>query len=325
MANGDVIYSSDGHLIGEVSNISSAVITVTKKYYTPSQHDEIVLFNERTVGTNVKFDDVNLFQAVNSLAIKQGLEYNIKNGSFYARNIEDTSSKRVYPLSYKETNRLVKVESNDSLFDKANKVIIIGDGIKYELQKPVSGDIKEVRIVDPTIKNKTDAEIKAVETMKMYSEDVKKIKVEVQKEGLELLEAGDIVRMNFPNHNIPKSDYTVFEIENVLAGTMTLTVGTFSKGIAERLSEMTLQQGDNNTTQFKKDGEVVEAGKFFFDAIKLKEVSVSYEIVGASNALSYNSNMGFDDIVGFTEEVGFEHSMVTKKTYKDNFYEQEDY
>lgn len=325
LANGDVIYSSDGHLIGEVSNISSAVITVTKKYYTPSQHDEIVLFNERTVGTNVKFDDVNLFQAVNSLAIKQGLEYNIKNGSFYARNIEDTSSKRVYPLSYKETNRLVKVESNDSLFDKANKVIIIGDGIKYELQKPVSGDIKEVRIVDPTIKNKTDAEIKAVETMKMYSEDVKKIKVEVQKEGLELLEAGDIVRMNFPNHNIPKSDYTVFEIENVLAGTMTLTVGTFSKGIAERLSEMTLQQGDNNTTQFKKDGEVVEAGKFFFDAIKLKEVSVSYEIVGASNALSYNSNMGFDDIVGFTEEVGFEHSMVTKKTYKDNFYEQEDY
>ena len=325
LANGDVIYSSGGHLIGEVSNISNAIITVTKKYYTPSQYDEIVLFNERTFGTNVKFDDVNLFQAVNSLAIKQGLEYNIKNGSFYARNIEDTSSKRVYPLSYKESNRLVKVESNDSLFDKANKVIVIGDGIKYELQEPVSGDVKEVRIVDPSIKNKTDAEVKAVETLKIYSEDVKKIKVEVQKEGLELLEAGDIVRMNFPNHNIPKADYTVFEIENVLAGTMTITVGTFSKGIAERLSETSMELGDSSTTQFKSDGESVEAGKFFDDKIRLKVNSVSYEIVGGSNALSYNSNMGFDDIVGFTEQVGFEHSTVTKKSYGNKFYEVEDY
>ena len=35
--------------------------------------------------------------------------------------------------------------------------------------------------------------------------------------------------------------------------------------------------------------------------------------------------MGFDDLVGFTEEVGFEHSTVTKKSYGDKFYEQDDY
>jgi len=30
-------------------------------------------------------------------------------------------------------------------------------------------------------------------------------------------------------------------------------------------------------------------------------------------------------LVGFTEEVGFEHSVVTKKSFRDRFYEQEDY
>ena len=74
-----------------------------------------------------------------------------------------------------------------------------------------------------------------------------------------------------------------------------------------------------------RDAVVLSAGKFLFDAIKLKNISFSYTITGSSNALSYNSNMGFDDLVGFTEEVGFEHSTVTNKSFQDKFYEQEDY
>ena len=140
-----------------------------------------------------------------------------------------------------------------------------------------------------------------------------------------MLEAGDVVRLNFPNHNIPLADYIVFEIENVLAGTLVITVGTFSKSIAERLTEISSQSSQSSTTQFKKDAIEISAGKFLFDTIKLKEIGVSYEITGPSNALSYNSNMGFDDLVGFTEEVGFEHSTVTKKSYGGDFYEQEDY
>ena len=86
-----------------------------------------------------------------------------------------------------------------------------------------------------------------------------------------------------------------------------------------------MQQADDSTTLLGRDAVVESSGKFLFDAIKLKNISFSYNITGPSNALSRNSNMGFDDIVGFTEEVGFEHSIVTKKSYKDRFYEQEDY
>ena len=324
---GDILFSFDGHLIGEVATggISNAVITLTKKYFTPSQYDELVKINKKTFVTNVKFNNENMYSAVNSLISKRGLDYTIKNGSFITRNIEDTSILRKHALSYKESSRLIKVGSNKSMFDKANKIIVVGDRVQYELEQPTKKQTRAVKIVDSTIKTRVDAETKAVELMSVYSDETRKINVEVQKKGLELIEAGDIIRMNFPNHNIPVNDYIVFEIENVLSGTLKLQVGTFDKTIAERLSELSSQQSGDSTVLLGRDAEISSSGKFLFDAIKLKNISLSYTITGSSNELSRNSNMGFDDLVGFTEEVGFEHSVVTKKSYRDRFYEQEDY
>ena len=117
----------------------------------------------------------------------------------------------------------------------------------------------------------------------------------------------------------PMSQFDVYRIGPEIK------VGTFDKTIAERLSELSTRQSDDSTTLLGKDANIISGGKYLFDAIKLKNISFSYTITGSSNALSYNSNMGFDDLVGFTEEVGFEHSVVTKKSYRDRFYEQEDY
>ncbi len=324
---GDVLYSYDGHLIGEVAlaGVSGSTIAFRNRYFSPQEHDEIVKINKKTFVTNLKFDNSNLYSALNSLIIKRGLDYNIKNGEFVTRNIEDVGSLRKYALSYAESNRLVSVKSNKSMFDKANKIVVVGDKVKFELQKPTKKQTRTIKVVDPTIKTRTDAETKAIELMDIHEGDARKISIELQKEGLELLEAGDILRLNFPNHNIPIDDYIVYEIENVLAGTLKINVGTFDKTIAERLSEISTQQSQDSTTLLGRDSVVETAGKFLFDAIKLKNISLSYTITGPSNALSRNSNMGFDDLFGFTEEVGFEHSTVTKKTYRDRFYEQENY
>jgi hypothetical protein len=314
-------------LIGEVATngVSNAVITLTKKYYTPLNYDELITINKKTFVTNLKFANTNMYDAINALALKRGLDYTIKNGSFITRNLEDVGSLRKVALSYKESSRLIKVDSNKSLFDKANKIIVVGDKVEFELEKPTKKQTKTLRVVDSTIKTRTEAETKAIELMQLYNEDARKISVELQKEGIEFIEPGDIIRMNFPNHNIPINDYLVFEIENVLAGTLKLKIGTFNKSIAERLSELSVRQADDSNVLLSRDGVSISAGKFLFDAIKLKDISLSYTITGSSNALSRNSNMGFDDLVGFTEEVGFEHSIVTKKKYRDKFYEQEDY
>ena len=41
---------------------------------------------------------------------------------------------------------------------------------------------------------------------------------------------------------------------------MTITVGTFDKTIAERLSEITVEQANANTTSFKRDSIEISMG-----------------------------------------------------------------
>jgi hypothetical protein len=327
---GDVLYSQDGHLIGEISSVSSAnIVFTTNLRYVPAQHDELVKIKEETYITSMKFDNVNTYDVVNALAAKNGLDFDIKNGKFTARKIDDVKALRKYALSYKESNRLISVRNTESLFDRKNQAVVIGDRVSFTLREPGTEDEADDSIedVDPSIKTKTDAQIRAVQLLDLHGKNnkVKKINIRTHKQGMELLECGDIVRLNFKSHNIPEDDYIVFEIENVLGGTWDLTVGTFDKSIAERLAEINAKSKTSSASLFKRDGENVAIGKYFYDTISIREVSFSYEVSGSSNLLSYNSNMGFDDVVGFTEEVGFEHSIVTKKSYSEELHEQEDY
>jgi hypothetical protein len=325
LVSGDVIYTHDGHLVGKVTNVSNTTITIEKRYYTPTQHDELVLWDSKTFVSTLKFDNTNVYSTLNALLVKKGMDYDIKNGKVTVRDIEDTKHLRVASMSYAESDKLLSVSTNKSLFDKANRIVLIGDRVTHTVERPTKGETREVRVVDSTIKTRTEAETRANELLSLHSDDLRKITINVQKEGLELIEAGDILRLSFPNHHIPAGDYVVFEIENVLAGTLLMTVGTFNKTIAERLSELNMTQGDISTSLFKRNSVEISGGTFLFDEMGINVVGVSYEIVGSSNLLSYNSNMGFDDLVGFTEEVGFEHSTVTKKSYGSKFFEQEAY
>jgi endonuclease V-like protein UPF0215 family len=327
---GDILYSHDGHLIGEVSSVSSAnIVFTTNLRYKPIQYDELVKINEETYVTSLKFDNVNTYDAVNALAAKNGLDFSLKNGKFTARKINDVKALRKYALSYLESNRLISVSNTESLFDVKNLAVVIGDRVSFELREPDTEDEADdpIEEIDPSIKTKSDAQIRAVQLLEMHGRntEVKKITLKTHKEGMELLECGDIVRLNFKSHNIPEADYIVFEIENVLGGTWEMTVGTFDKTIAQRLAEVNAKTKGSSASLLKRDSETTSIGKYFKDGISIREVSFSYVLSGSSNLLSYNSNMGFDDLVGFTEEVGFEHSIVTKKSYSEELYEQEDY
>ena len=82
---------------------------------------------------------------------------------------------------------MISVENNTSLFDSANKAVIIGDRVKYELEKPTKGQTRVIQEIDPAIKTKTDAEIRAVELLSLHNSDNRKITIKVHKQGLELL------------------------------------------------------------------------------------------------------------------------------------------
>ena len=165
--------------------------------------------------------------------------------------------------------------------------------------------------VDSTIRNISDAKIKAAELLEIHSSDAKKITLTLEKKGLEMLEAGDIVSLDFPQSNIPSGDYVIFEIEDVLAGTMTMTVNTFDKTIAERLSELGTEQRSSSSTLFNRNSQTVSSGNLLTDKISVKTVLVAYTVTGTGQT----SNTGFDDLFGFTETLGFETGTIVLNDY----------
>ena len=332
---GETLYSHNGHIIGKVSGVSGSTITFSKKYYTPLQYDELVTYNKKTHISTLKFENTNAFDALNSLMSKKGLDFKIKNNLFTARNIDDKSLLGKYSVGWQNENALIKINSNESLFDKADKVIVIGDRVQFEMDiisdesnSTFSLDESSEKVIteiDVTIRTINEARIKALEISNLHTDNVKKIELIVDKKGLELLEAGDYVELNFPTHGIPKADYMVFEIKNVIAGTLSLVVGTFNKTIAERLAKLSSTQKNTSSLLLTKGGAKVISGKLLKSSLNINVVSVEYEINGLSNSLSYNSNMGFDDQLGFgTDKLGFRHSTVTKKDFKQRLYDGEE-
>ena len=146
--------------------------------------------------------------------------------------------------------------------------------------------------------------------LQIHNADIRKIKLKIQKEGLELLEAGDILTLDFPNHDIPINDYQVFEIENILDGISTITVGTFNKTIAERLGELSSNQTRSSFTLFGKNSVQSVVGKSVFDSFTIQNGTIEYKITRSS------ANLGFDNLLGFDTLLGFGAGSTTLKTYK---------
>ena len=320
---GDVIYSEDGHLIGEILSITNQTITFAAgtKYYSPPQHSTITKYNKKTFVSNLTFNSFDVYSAINSLTQKKGLDYRIEGNKVILRNLEDTSSIKRKKIDFEHLTGHEPIKNNTSLFDKINRVIVIGDGVRYEMDSLDVKNMKTMTVNDSTITTEEEAQIETMKLLELHSGKARKITLQIQREGFELLEAGDIVTLDFPTYNIPLGNYIVFEIENVLGPILTLTVGSYSKGIAERLNEISQGSKQNINHLLSTDSSGTVGGKMVFDNLKIKMDSIEYKVVGET----MNANMGFDDVFGFTETVGFETTstgvIAIKKEYKDRFYD----
>ena len=92
------------------------------------------------------------------------------------------------------------------------------------------------------------------------------------------MKPGDLITLNFPLHNIPVDDYIIFEIENVMSSILTITVGTFNKTIAERLSQINITQDKGFTNLFTKEISQTVTDKIIPDSFDLDEESLKYQL-----------------------------------------------
>ena len=307
---GDILYTHEGLPLGKVSGVSNAVITFNDVHtdadidlwYTPLVNDELIRREKKTFIATNNFTEVSAFDAINTLASKKEMDFNVNGKHVDFRKLRVTSGLTKKKINYKN-NRIFKIDTNAELFAKANKVTVVGDRISATAQIDEEGT--ELTFVDSTIKNSEDAKVKANELLELHSQDTRKIKLQLEKKGLEILEAGDIVELDFPAQSIPSEQYVIFEIENVLTSLITMTVGTFSKTIAERLSELGTGQRENTSTTFGKNSISVTGETLLKDELNIRVTNVMYTISGTGAV----SNVGFGAKVGFFDDGASEDDM----------------
>jgi len=315
---GDDIYNQDGKFIGEVASTSTNTITLAELdsggadvNYKPTANDEITIYNRKPLVLSNKFSEHDVFGAVNSLASKKGLEYQFVNDKMLIKQIENYDAKRKFDISYKE-GTVLEIENNTTLFDKANKIVVIGDSVKAEVAVPIlKGNTKTMRVVDPNIKNLGEAKIKAERLLATHNSPAKKITLKMERKGTELMQAGDLVTLTFESHGIKNEEFTVFEIENVMSAISTVTVGTFNKTIAERLSELGQKQQTGFGTLFSKNsGEAVKV-HYSFEEVLLRENSLKYQVTTPGGTL-----VGWNTSVGHISTIGAGNDTVITKEIK---------
>ena len=306
IAAGDIIYNQDGRLLGKIDSISNTIINLEDNdsggddlYHTPVVNDEITVYPKKPFVLNTKFTESDVFSAVNFLANKSGLDYQYKNNKVNIKQKTDKAGLRKFSLRYKDGSNLLSVDSNTTLFDKANKIVVIGDNIKATAKIPQTKNQKTITHIDANIKTLKEAKVKAEQLLELHNSPTKKITLSMEKTGFELMKPGDIITLNFPNHNIPPDDYIVFEIENAMSSVAKITVGTFSKSIAERLGELSLTQKTGLSNILTKDLAIETTSQYNFEQFSIVEESLKYQITTASG-----TTMGFTTLLGFSSTMG---------------------
>ena len=306
---GDDIYNQDGKFIGEVASTSTNTITLAELdsggadvAYKPVANDEITVYNRKPLIVNSRFTEQDVYGAINFLANKKGLEYQfVQNspGEMRIKDAYDYDSKRKFDISYK-SGTVLEIEKNENMFDKATRVVVIGDSVKAEAEIPVTkGKTKTVKVIDPNITSVSEARIKAEKTLTAHKQKAKKIQIKMDRTGYEMMKPGDRVTLTFETHDIKNEEFTVFEIDNVMSNVTTVTVGTFNKTIAERLSELGVEQKTGFGTLFTKNaGETIKI-HYEMEDVLLKETSLKYQVSTPGGTLSgWNTTIGHISTIG---------------------------
>ena len=308
LVNNDFIYTQDANFIGQIASISSKIITIKDMdgdgtydlYHTPSTYDELTLYTKKPFVLTTNFNESTVFKSLNFLAAKAGLEYTFNNNKIDLQDIDNYSTKRKFSLKYNTGANLISVENNESLFDTATKVIVIGDNVKASIEDPYADNTITLKHIDSNIKDVKEAKVKAEQILELHNTPAKKITLKMQRKGYETMRPGDLISLDFPNHNIPADDYIVFEIEDAMAKIANITVGTFSKTIAERLTELHSSQDDGFTNLFTSNSTVELRTQFIRDVITIREQSLTYIITS-----SIGNSMGYGVPIGYSSNISY--------------------
>lgn len=300
------LYNENHEVIGLLSTITNsggvARLTLTDWRHSPNIND-ILFYNKSWpyfVSGTISGD--NLLSAIEYLSAYKDISV-VSTSSKIDFEHDDTEKTSKADLSYNNPDtHIISTSVTKSVFNYANKVIVYGDGIKAEASRPQANKkTKTLQYYNNNIKTNADARVKAEMLLDLHSVPRNMINVKINRRGIEFIDVGDIVTLNFPQQGIPHNEYMIVEIKETFTDSLELEVVANDTSISERMAELLVSQKKTNAKIFNKnlviDAEVVRGYDDF--TVIPQQLTVRHNSVGTSGAF------GFTPIFGFTLKWSF--------------------
>ena len=160
-----------------------------------------------------EYEKITIVKHLTRQGLKDEIELIPKNHTYRYSNIEISENN--------PDIQVVELSRSKSGFDIYNEVIVYGNGIKSV--KRNSRSVKEVgkktlEEFDDQLMTQPEVDNKARELLLLHSSNNKRITFTTSENKLELLQAGDVITIDWPSQHIPGDHYIVFEIRHKISG-----------------------------------------------------------------------------------------------------------
>jgi len=212
---------------------------------------------------------VDLFSAIKFLMNKKDKILIEDNGVF---TIEDSDSSNFHPqilfTTQNSDTQIYAYSREKSMFDFYNEIIVYGKNhraIRKELNSIKKKGRKTLQVFENELITQNDVDKRATELLKLHNDESFGLKINVGHKGISQLRVGDVVTVEIPQENIPRSEFIVLEIQHNLSGTMDLELGSYTKGLEDRFAELAIA---SNSLNNKVRENSFNDSEFTFDFLK---------------------------------------------------------
>ena len=252
----DVVVDGNETAIGKRALIGS-IVSVSQ--------DADKLINEILEENDVKFNltessypyfvapnyrGVDLFSAIKFLMNKKDKILIENNEEF---TFEESASSNFFPnILFTTANtdtRIYSYSREKSQFDLFNEIIVFGKShraIRKELRSIKKKGKKTLQVFENELITQEDVDKRATELLRIHNDEGFGLKINVGHKGVSQLRVGDVITVEIPEENIPRSEFIVLEIQHNLTGTMDLELGSYTKGLEDRFAELAIENRNVN-------------------------------------------------------------------------------
>ena len=149
--------------------------------------------------------------------------------------------------------------------------------------------------------------------LSLYSENNKRITFTTTENKLELLQAGDVITIDWPSQHIPRDHYIVFEIRHTLSGLLEIEAGSYRKGLENKLAEMIVQQKKVNAFLRSDRFKAPIVDESVLESFKIKPIKLVVKIISTSG----NTQIGLSTPLGVIIPLGIGATTSTEAINED--------